>query len=153
MVAPINPQASLRGLADHQAVGAASGLGAGVQATMIGTSHSPGPTGPITAKMDTTEPDISILPTPAKNTQVYMVVDDEDDNGGGGEEAQTFTRLMEPKKERVDASRVLPQASRGRCILRRGCGCVTGPPTIEDLGEDDDNNDNEEDDKEFTRDP
>ena len=44
MVAPINPHSLLQGLASHQAVGAASRLEAGVQATVIGTIHGPGPT-------------------------------------------------------------------------------------------------------------
>ena len=113
IISPVNPQTSLIGLASHQAIGAASHLRTGAQATVIGTIHGPGPTGPITTQTVSTEPDISILSIPAWNVQVHMIMDEDDREEGGGEGAQTFTRLLEQKKERESPTSHLKRVRSG----------------------------------------
>ena len=139
-------------------------MGAGPQATVIGIIHGPGPTGPITVQIGTAEPDIITLPTPAKDIQVYMVVDDEYDHREGGDETPVFTRLVELKREGEDGFRAPSQASRGHGVGRGasraapprggGRGCMTICPVVKDLVEDDyDYYDDEEGDNKFTREP
>ena len=74
--------------------------------------HGPGLPGPITITGGSTEPQISILPPPEKESQVFMVV--EDDNVVEVSGAQRFTRLIEPKKERMDPPTAQPHTSRGQ---------------------------------------
>ena len=78
-----------------------------------------------------------------------MVVEDDDDIVEVGT-AQGFTKIVEPKRDRADPPFILPCASRGWGVGGRasqgrpprggGCGCVTIPPTVEDLGPEDDDN-------------
>ena len=81
-------------------------------ATIIGTIHGSGLPRPITVVWGSTEPEISNLPPPEKDSQVYMVV--EDDNVVEVRGAQNFTKLIEPKKERMDPPTVQSHAFRGR---------------------------------------
>ena len=155
LVDPVRSQTSLQGLASHQAAVATSQVGMSTAATVIGTIHGPGLPGPITIAGCSNEPQISVLPPQEKKSQVFMVVGDDDIVEVGG--AQGFTRIIEPKRERMDQPSIPLHASAGQGVgggayqgkpPRGGSrGCVTFPPAIEDLGVE------EDDDNEFTEDP
>ena len=84
-----------------------------------------------------------------------MVVEDDDEIVEVGM-AQGFTKIVEPKKEKVDPSPIPPHASRGRGMgggasrggppRGGGKGPAVIPPIVVDPGADDDND-------EFLRDP
>ena len=111
LVAPVDSQTSLQGLASHQATGMVSRVGVSTLVTIIDTIHGPGLPGPITIAGGSTEPEISIIPPQEKESQVFMVV--EDDNVVEVSRTQRFTRLIEPKRERMDPPTAQSHTSRG----------------------------------------
>ena len=110
MVAPVTPQALLGGSAAFRATSVATWV--------IGSIHAPGPLRPIGAYEGSTEPDITPLPTPTGESQVYVMVDDDNDDDDDDDEP-TYTGILEPKKQKEDIPQPSSQASRqnlGKCF-------------------------------------
>ena len=110
----VSSQTSLQGIASHQAAVVTSQGSMSTAATVIGTIHGMGLPGPITIAEGSNEPQISVLPSQEKECQVFMVVEDDKIVEVGG--AQGFTRIIEPKRERMDPPSIPPHASIGRGV-------------------------------------
>ena len=76
---------------------------------MIGTIHGPGVPGHIAAVGGSIEPVVSASTSHEGESNIFMVVEDDDEIVEVGM-AQGFTKIMEPKKEKVDP----PHTSRGQ---------------------------------------
>ena len=100
---------SLQGLASHQAASTTSHEGGGTAPTVIGTIHGPGVPGHIAMVGGSVEPVVSMSTSRKGESNIFMVVEDDDEIVEVGT-AQGFTKIIEPKKEKVDP----PHASRGR---------------------------------------
>ena len=81
-------------------------------ATVIGTIHGPGLPRLVTVAGGSTEPMVSIPSSQGKGGQVFMVVEDDDDIVEVGT-AQGITKIVEPKRERVDPPSIMPHPSQG----------------------------------------
>ena len=103
----------LQGLAGHQAAVATSRTGVSTTATVIGTIHGPGVPGHIAAVGGSVEPVVSISTSQGEESNIFMLVED-DDKIVEVVMAQGFTKIMEPKKEKVDPPSIPPNASRGQ---------------------------------------
>ena len=124
-------------------------------ATVIGTIHALGVPSHIAAVGGSVEPVVSTSTSQEAKSNIFMVVENDDKIVEVGT-AQGFTKIMEPKKEKVDPPLSPPHASRGQGMgggasqggPPRGGGRepVVIPPTMEDLGASDD-------DDGFLRDP
>ena len=108
LVDPLDSCSSLQGLASHQADTATSHVGVSTAPTMIGTIHGPGVPGHIAAVGGSVEPVVSASTSHEGESNIFMVVEDDDEIAEVGT-AQGFTKIVEPKKEKVDP----PHASRG----------------------------------------
>ena len=100
-------------MASHRTVVTTSQEGMSTAPTIIGTIHGPALPGPITVAEGSAEPVVSVSSSQRKGGQVFMVVEDDDDIVEVGT-AQGFTKIVEPKRERVDPPSIPPHASRGQ---------------------------------------
>ena len=112
LVDPLGSHTSLQGLAGHQAAVATSCVGVSTTATVIGTVHGPGVPGHIAAVGGSVKPVVSASTSQEGESNISMVVED-DDKIVEVETAQGFTKIMEPKKKKVDPPSIPPHASRG----------------------------------------
>ena len=117
---PLGSHTLLQGLASHQAASATSHVGVSTAPTVIGTIHGPGVPRHIATVGGSVEPVVSASTSHEGESNIFMVVEDDDKIVEVGM-AQGFTKIMEPKKEKVDP----PHASRGRGI---GGGASQGRP-------------------------
>ena len=101
LVDPLGSHTLLQGLASHQAAVATSRVGVSTTATVIGTIHGPGVPGRIAAVGGSVEPVVSASTSQEGESNIFMVVED-DDEIVEVRMAQGFTKIMEPKKEKVD---------------------------------------------------
>ena len=108
LVDPLGFCTSLQGLASHQAASAISHVGVSTAPTVIGTIHGPGVPGHIAAVGGSVKPVVSTSTSHKGESNIFMVVEDDDKIVEVGM-AQGFTKIVEPKKEKVDP----PHASRG----------------------------------------
>ena len=108
LVEPLGSHTSLQGLASHQAASATSHEGVSTAPTVIGTIHGPGVPGHIATVGGSIEPVVSTSTSHEGESNIFMVVEDDDEIVEVGT-AQGFTKIVEPKKEKVDPS----HASRG----------------------------------------
>ena len=108
LVDPQGSRTSLQGLASHQAGSATSHKGMSTTPTMIGKIHGPGVPRHIAAVGGSLEPMVSTSTSHKGESNIFMVVEDDDKLVEVGT-AQGFTKIVEPKKEKVDP----PHASRG----------------------------------------
>ena len=113
LVDPLGSHTLLQGLASHQAAAATSHVGVSTATTVIGTIHGPGVPGHIAAAGGSVEPVVSASTSQEEESNIFMVVEDDDKIVEVGM-AQGFTKIMEPKKEKVDPPPIPPHASRGR---------------------------------------
>ena len=109
LVDPLGSCTLLQGLASHQAASTTSHVGVSIAPTMIGTIHGPGVPGHIATVGGSVEPVVSTSTSHEGESNIFMVVEDDDEIVEVGT-AQGFTKIMEPKKEKVDQ----PHASRGQ---------------------------------------
>ena len=112
LVDPLGSRTLLQGLASHQAATTTSHVGVSTAPTVIGTIHGPGVPGHIAAVGGSVEPVVSASTSHEGESNIFMVVEDDDKIVEVGM-AQGFTKIMEPKKEKVDPPLILPHASRG----------------------------------------
>ena len=147
LVDPLGSRTLLQGLASHQAAFATSHVGVSTAPTMIGTIHGPGVPRHIAAIGGSIKPVVSASTSHKGESNIFMVIEDDDEIVEVGM-AQGFTKIMEPKKEKVDP----PHASRGQGMdggasqggPPRGGGkgpAIIYPIMVDDLGADDDNGD------------
>ena len=108
LVDPQGSYTSLQGLASHQAASATSREGVSTAPAMIGTIHGPGVPGHIATVGGSIEPVVSISTSHEGESNIFMVGEDDDEIVEVGT-AQRFTKIVEPKREKVD----LPHTSRG----------------------------------------
>ena len=149
LVDPLGSCTSLQGLASYQAAVATSHAGVSTTATVIGTIHRLGVPGHIAAVGGSIEPVISTSTSQEGESNIFMVVEDDDKIVEVGT-AQGFTKIVEPKKEKVDPPPIPLHASRGWEIgsgasrggppRGGGKGPVVIPLTMKDLGASDDDN-------------
>ena len=76
---------------------------------MIGTIHGPGVPGHIAAVGGSVESVVSASTSQEGESNIFMVVEDDDEIVEVGT-AQGFTKIMEPKKEKVDPPPIPPHA-------------------------------------------
>ena len=112
LVDPLGSHTLFQGLAGHQAAIATSWVDVSTTATVIGTIHGPGVPGHITAVGGSVEPVVSASTSQEGESNIFMVVEDDDEIVEVGM-AQGFTKIMEPKKEKVDPPPIPPHTSRG----------------------------------------
>ena len=108
LVDPLGSCTLLQGLASHQAASATSHVGVSTVPTVIGTIHGPGVAGHIAMVGGSVKPVVSASTSHEGESNIFMVVEDDDEIVEVGM-AQGFTKIVEPKKEKVDP----PHASRG----------------------------------------
>ena len=96
----------------HQAASATSQVGVSAAPNMIGTIHGPGTPGLIATVEGSVEPVVSASTFCEGESNIVMVVEDDNDDIVEVGMAQGFTKITEPKKEKMD----LPHASRGRGV-------------------------------------
>ena len=101
LVDPLGSHTSLQGLASHQAASATSHVGVSTAPTVIGTIHGPGVPGHIAMVRGSIKPVVSASTSHEGESNIFMVVEDDDEIVEVGM-AQGFTKIMEPKKEKVD---------------------------------------------------
>ena len=146
----------LQGLASHQAAAATTHVGVSTAITVIETIHGPGVPGHIAAVGGSVEPVVNASTSQEGESNIFMVVEDDDEIVKVGM-AQGFTKIVEPKKEKVGPTPIPPHASRGQGMgggasqgrPPRGSGkgpAVIPPITLDDPGAGDDDYD-------FLRDP
>ena len=109
LVDPLGSHTLLQGLASYQAASATSCKGVSTTPTMIGTIHGPGVPRHITTVGGSVEPVVSASTSHDGKSNIFMVVEDDDEIVEVGT-AHRFTKIVEPKKEKVDP----PHTSRGR---------------------------------------
>ena len=112
LVDPLGSRTSLQGLAGHQAAVATSRAGVSTTGTVIGTIHGPGIPGHIAAVGGSIEPVVSTSSSQGEGSSIFMVVEDDNETVEVGM-AQGFTKIMEPKREKVDPPSIPPHTSRG----------------------------------------
>ena len=114
LVDPLGSHTSLQGLASHQAAVANSRAGVSTTGTVIETIHGPGIPGPITVVGGSIKPVVSISTSQGEGSNIFTVVKDNDEIVAVGT-AQGFTKIMEPKREKVDPplSHLTPQEAKG----------------------------------------
>ena len=115
LVDPLGSCTSLQGLAGHQAAVATSCAGVSTTGTVIGTIHGPGIPGHFAAVGGSIKPVVSASTSHGEGSSIFMVVEDDDEIVEVGT-AQGFTKIMEPKREKVDPPSIPPHASRGRGV-------------------------------------
>ena len=108
LVDPLGSCTSLQGLASHQAASATSRKGVSTAPTVIGTIHGPGVPKHIAVVGGSVEPAVNTSTSREGESNIFMVVEDDDEIVEVGT-TQGFTKIIEPKKEKVDP----PHASRG----------------------------------------
>ena len=113
LVEPLGSHTSLQGLAGHEAAVATSCIGVSTAATVIGTINGPGVPRHIAAIRGSIKPVVSASTSQQEGSIIFMVVEDDDEIVEVGT-AQGFTKIMEPKKEKVDPPPIPPHASRGQ---------------------------------------
>ena len=101
LVDPLGSHTSLQGLASHQAASSTSHVGVSTAPTMIGTIHGPGVPGHIATVGGSIKPVVSASTSHKGESNIFMVVEDDDKIIEVGM-AQGFTKIVEPKKEKVD---------------------------------------------------
>ena len=111
LVEPLGSHTSLQGLASHQAAVATSCTGVSTTTTVIWTIHGPGVPGHIAAIGGSIKLVVSTSTSQGEGSNIFMVVEDDEIVEVGT--AQGFTKIMEPKKEKVDPPPIPPHASRG----------------------------------------
>ena len=109
LVDPPSSRTLLQGLASHQAAPATPHVGVRTTPTVIGTIHGTGVPGHIAVVGGSVEPVVNASTSHKGENNIFMVVEDDDEIMEVGT-AQGFTKIMKPKKEKVDP----PHASRGR---------------------------------------
>ena len=109
LVDPLGSHTSLQGLASHQAASATSHVGVSTAPTVIGTIHGPDVPRHIAMVGGSVKPVVSASTSREGESNIFMVVEDDDEIVEVGM-AQGFTKIMEPKKEKMDP----PHASRGQ---------------------------------------
>ena len=112
LVDPMGSHTLLQGLASHQAAIATSCTGVSTTTTIIGTIHGPGLPGSITTVGGSIEPVVSVSTSQGEGSNIFMVVEDDDDIMKVGT-APGFTKIVEPKRERVDPPSIPPHTSGG----------------------------------------
>ena len=112
LVDPLGSQTLLQGLAGHEAAVATSHAGVSTTGTVIGTIHGLGIPGHIAAVGGSIEPVVSISTSQGEGSSIFMVVEDDDEIVEVGM-AQGFTKIVEPKREKVDPPFIPPHALRG----------------------------------------
>ena len=145
LVDPLGSCTLLQGLASHQTASATSHLGVSTTPTMIGTIHGPGVPGHIATVGGSIKPVVSVSTSHEGRSNIFMVVEDDDKIVEVGT-AQGFTKIVEPKKEKVDPPHASKDqgmgggASQGGPLRGGGKGpAVIHPITVDDLGANDDN--------------
>ena len=144
LVDPLGSHTSLQGLASHQAASATFHVGVSTAPTVIGTIHGPGVPRHIATVGGSVEPVVSASTSHEGESNIFMVVEDDDEIIEVGM-AQGFTKIMEPKKEKVDPPLIQPHTSRvqgmgggasqGQPPRGGGKGPAVIPPiTVDDLG-------------------
>ena len=113
LVDPLGSCTSLHGLAGHQAAVATSRTGVSTTATVIGMIHGPSVPRHIAAYRGSMEPVVSISTSQGEGSNIFMVVEDDDEIVEVGM-AQGFTKILEPKKGKVDPPPIPPHTSRGQ---------------------------------------
>ena len=108
LVDPLGSHTSLQGPASHQAASATSHVGVSTAPTVIGPIHGPGVPGHIVTVGGSVKPVVSASTSHEGESNIFMVVEDDDEIVEVGM-AQGFTKIMEPKKEKVDP----PHTSKG----------------------------------------
>ena len=109
LVNPLGPHTSLQGLASYQAVSATSQVGVSATPNVIGTIHGPGTPGLIATVEGSIEPVVSASTSCEGEHNIFMVVGDDEDDIVEVEMVQGFTKIVEPKEEKMDP----PHTSRG----------------------------------------
>ena len=109
LVDPLGSRTLLQGLASHQAASATSHVGVSTTPTVIGTIHGPGVPRHIAVVGGSVKPVVSASTSCEGESNIFMVVKDDDEIVEVGT-AQGFTKIVEPKKEKVDP----PHASKGQ---------------------------------------
>ena len=112
LVDPLGSHTLLQDLAGHQAAVATSHTGLSTTASVIQMIHGPGVPGHIAAVGGSIEPVVSISTSQGEGSNIFMVMEDDDKIVEVGT-AQGFTKIMEPKKEKVDPPPIPSHASRG----------------------------------------
>ena len=111
LVEPLDSHTLLQGLASPQAAVATSHTGVSTTTTVIGMIHGLGIPGHIAAVGGSIEPVVSISTSQGEGSNIFMVVEDDDEIVEVGT-AQGFTKIVEPKKEKVDPPSIPPHTSR-----------------------------------------
>ena len=109
---PLGSRTLLQGLASHQAASATSQVGVSAAPNIIGTIHGPGTPGLIATVGGSVEPVVSASTFREGESNIVMVIEDDNDDIVEVGMAQGFTKIVEPKKEKMD----LPHTSRGRGV-------------------------------------
>ena len=109
LVNPLGPSTSLQGLASHQAVSATPQVGVSATPNVIGTIHGPGTPSLIAAVEGSIESVVSASTSHEGEHNIVMIVGDDEDDIVEVGTVQGFSKIMEPKEEKMD----LPPASRG----------------------------------------
>ena len=108
LVNPLGPRTLLQGLANHQPVSATSQVGVSATPNVIGTIHGPGTPSLIATVEGSIEPVVSASTSCKGERTIVMVVGDDEDDIVEVGTVQGFTKIMEPKEEKMD----LPHVSR-----------------------------------------
>ena len=101
LVDPLGSHTLLQGLASHQAASTTSHVGVSTTPTVIGTIHGSGVPGHIAVVGGSVKPVVSASTSREGESNIFLVVEDDDEIVEVGT-AQGFTKIVEPKKEKVD---------------------------------------------------
>ena len=111
LVHSLSSHTSFQGLATHQAAVATVPTEVSTTDTVIETIHGLGVPGHIAAVGGSVEPVVSISTSQEGESNIFMVVED-DDEIVEVRMAQGFTKIVEPKKQKVDLPPIPPHTSR-----------------------------------------